>query len=258
MYDELPEQEAMNGWPSLIDPSKLLSVEMLLLGPPLHESTVLKTINENAGMIVTHEKLAQWLHKFQSPGYSFRDDVTVKLLVQSGREGELARLFLRLRAAGGMKSRAEAMQQALLDEYPKAFSQVSESWLGSELNPEEAFHMMPTSMKRIDLGAVGEKPDELDVLRMILYWLGYVDKYRSLGLDFSDYKVAKVLMSTRNTDEVLGIFLKLRSVHGMEDRADRILSGAILRLAFGDALVKELSPAIVFTKMSISVTISSV
>uniref|UniRef100_M4C5L3 RXLR phytopathogen effector protein WY-domain domain-containing protein n=1 Tax=Hyaloperonospora arabidopsidis (strain Emoy2) TaxID=559515 RepID=M4C5L3_HYAAE len=156
-----------------------------------------------------------------------------------------------------MEGCAEAMQRALLDEYPKAFSQVSEAWLRSKLNPEDAFHMMPIPLKQIGLGAVGEKSQWPVVLRMILGWLGYVDNYRSLGLDFSDYKVAKVLTSNRNFDEVLEILRKLRDVHGMKDRADRIQSGVILRLAFGDSLVKELSPAGVFTEMFSSVTISS-
>uniref|UniRef100_M4BIP0 RxLR effector candidate protein n=2 Tax=Hyaloperonospora arabidopsidis (strain Emoy2) TaxID=559515 RepID=M4BIP0_HYAAE len=185
-YNEFQEQEARFSWSSLPDSRKILGMDELFADVPLQLIESVKENNEKAGMIVTHDRLALWLHQFQTHGLSFHDDAPMESSMHSNQGGKLAVLFHGIRGITGMEEFAEAMQRKLLEEYPEAMPQVSESWRALGLRPDKAYVMMPILVEQIAAGANREKSEWPKALQMISHWLNYVDIYRSEGFNFSN------------------------------------------------------------------------
>uniref|UniRef100_A0AAV1TWT7 RXLR phytopathogen effector protein WY-domain domain-containing protein n=1 Tax=Peronospora matthiolae TaxID=2874970 RepID=A0AAV1TWT7_9STRA len=229
---EQGDQEERAVWSELPDARVVMGVEEFLSSLPLDlhtGSSEIKKIIKQTGMLVTHERLETWLRDFQTSSQTFRNDDLINALVHSGHGGALAELFLRLRGIDSLKSRAEAMQSALLEEYPDAFSKVSEVWLTSELNPKEAWSMLPVSVQQCSWKAASANLEWPAAIKMISHWLDYVDKYRALYRTFGDGQVIEVLAGNRRKDAVKELFRQLQTVRDTKHLQNRMLMDSTRR-----------------------------
>nr|BAP68900.1 RxLR effector candidate protein [Hyaloperonospora arabidopsidis Emoy2] len=248
------DQEEKTGWSELLDARVVLGVEEILSSFPLdlhRGSSEIKTINKQTRMLVTHERLEMWLHDFQTPGHSVRDDDRIQALVHSGKAGKLAKLFLRLRGIDELKGRVEAMQRALLDEYPEALSKVSKVWLRSALNPEVAWSMLPVPVKQQFWDATSSKSEWPAALDMIVHWLNYVNEYRALPQMLGDGQVIEVLAGNRPTKEVEEMFHQLEIVADTKRLTDRMQKSLKRRHQLKEMLGIGLGPQQVFDTMDV-------
>ena len=95
-----------------------------------------------------------------------------------------------------------------------------EVWLEIKVNRAKLYHMMPISAKKSFLGTLRKGLNWLDITSEIKEWINYVEKYRSMGHDFSDDQVIDTLVGNRPTEEVVFVLHWLRYFGDMKVRAD--------------------------------------
>ncbi|CAI5738308.1 unnamed protein product [Hyaloperonospora brassicae] len=221
--DEHREQEERVGMtvePWTSSAGHFLESNELLLRQKMHLNRALapSTHDEEIETVFARVNLQQWLSKSHKPDHVEAFPVASgSVLITNGRGGGVAKVFLWLRGFTHQKDFAEMWQRILLAHYPETLPLVSEVWLKSGLSPTEAYRMMPVSAKKTY--------GWLDVHRTTNDWIDYVDKYRSLGHDYSDSQVARVLANDRHANTLEEIFNWLRITPSKKDGADRMQKG---------------------------------
>uniref|UniRef100_A0AAV1UKV4 RXLR phytopathogen effector protein WY-domain domain-containing protein n=1 Tax=Peronospora matthiolae TaxID=2874970 RepID=A0AAV1UKV4_9STRA len=188
---------------------------------------ILGTGKEESRQLAVLSMLEDWLdyvNTYRSAGLVFSNGQVIDVLLSHRQTEEVVEMLRMLQDVPGMEYQAHILLSSLACrlQFP---ARLRLGW-----TPAGVYPIMPISTAKLIPSSSGEM--ELDwpiTLSEFHDWLEYVDKFRSLGREFSDDQVIDVLTATRPIEEVVEIFHKFRGVHGMKHRADQFQRLLLLR-----------------------------